>query len=181
MFDEENELENFSTDELQKELDKRHINSNKTPVVSVDNMYAEYTCPDCGHNEQTEMFYFDDDGIREVYCEACNFNFIVDLDGDIQMMNKEDNDSRWLDNVLFHLSTDELRDELEKRDMATRPAELEVVPAGTIWVEFSCPECGTEDSVDMDAFDDDGTVEIHCGGCGNKFLVDLGEGDIDDE
>jgi hypothetical protein len=86
--DEENELENYSTKELQDELLSRKeepITEENTepnlPVVGVVTLFAEFSCPDCGYYDQVDLALFDDDdNTFEIYCERCNFNFVVDLE-----------------------------------------------------------------------------------------------------
>ena len=85
--------------------------------------------------------------------------------------NEENNKIMGNVNVLGVYSTEELQRELDNRDDTI--GKLEIVPAETMWADFTCPVCGCLDSVDVDFLEGDGTVEVCCSECNCAFEVEI--------
>lgn len=86
--------------------------------------------------------------------------------------DRRDNDN-WLESTFDQISDFELEEEMKKRKKKN-PDSI-VVPVYGVYAEFSCPKCGYGKDVEMEEFNDDGTIEITCFDCDCEYIVDLEE------
>jgi predicted nucleic acid-binding Zn ribbon protein len=122
-----------------------------------------YECPKCCNVISAfEMKWANPD----TYCPSCSktlvFNFKAIEESEDMTLDEEKRE------ILGDFTNDELEKELDERKNSEK-----IVRPDAILAEYTCPECGIVEQVDMCMFDDEGIYETYCGECNKLITIDL--------